>query len=80
MNRALLVGINNYPDPNKLSGCVNDVTDTAAFLVAKCGFAHDDIRLVTDERATAKNILDRLGWLLTGLMKGDRIFFQFLLR
>jgi hypothetical protein len=77
MNRALLVGINNYPPPNELHGCVNDVNDMAQFLVSKCGFAHDDVRLVTDERATAKNILDRLGWLLTGVVKGDRIFFHY---
>jgi len=77
MNRALLVGINNYPSPNQLHGCVNDVSDMANFLVSKCGFAHDDVRLVTDARATAKNILDRIGWLLTGIGKGDRILFHY---
>src|SRR5437867_1174948 len=77
MNRAVLVGINKYPDPNELNGCVNDASDMAAFLVSNCNFSHDDIRLVTDERATAQNILDRLGWLLTGISAGDRIFFHY---
>ncbi|HTS43273.1 MAG TPA: caspase family protein [Puia sp.] len=77
MNRALLVGINNYPPPNQLNGCVNDVNDMANFLVNKCNFSSSDIRLVTDERATAKNILDRLGWLLNGVQKGDRILFHY---
>ena len=77
MNRALLVGINRYPSPNELHGCVNDVSDMADFLVSKCHFGHDEIRLVTDERATAKNILDRLGWLLNGIGKGDRICFHY---
>jgi hypothetical protein len=78
MNRALLVGINNYPSANnQLHGCINDVNDMASFLVSSCGFAYDDIRLVTDERATAKNILDRIGWLLTGVNKGDRILFHY---
>jgi metacaspase-1 len=77
MNRALLVGINKYPSPNELNGCVNDVTDMAAFLVSKCGFGHDDIRLLTDQRATAKGILNRLGWLLNGASKGDRILFHY---
>lgn len=77
MNRALLVGINKYPAPNELNGCVNDVTDMADFLVARCGFGHDDVRLLTDVRATAKGILDRLGWLLNGATKGDRILFHY---
>ena len=77
MNRALLVGINKYPAPNELNGCVNDVTDMADFLVTKCGFAQADIRLLTDGRATAQNIRDRLGWLLTGVSAGDRIFFHY---
>jgi uncharacterized caspase-like protein len=77
MNRALLVGINRYPAPNELNGCVNDVTDMANFLISKCGFGHDDVRLLTDGRASAKGILDRLGWLLNGVAKGDRILFHF---
>jgi len=77
MNRALLAGINQYPSPNALNGCIDDVNDMADFLVSKCNFAHDDVRLVTDARATAKNILDRLGWLLTGIAKGDRILFHY---
>jgi len=77
MNRALLVGINNYPPPNELSGCVNDVTDMANFLVAKCGFGPDEIRLLTDARATAQNILGHVGWLLTGISPGDRLFFHY---
>ncbi|MFH1476981.1 MAG: caspase family protein [Verrucomicrobiota bacterium] len=51
MNRALLVGINAYPDA-PLRGCVNDVTDMANFLVARRGFAQADIRLLSDRRAT----------------------------
>ena len=77
MNRALLVGINNYPAPNQLNGCVNDVNDMAHFLVKGCGFKSNEIRLLVDKRATAHNILTRLGWLLNGLKKGDRIVFHY---
>jgi hypothetical protein len=37
-NRALLVGINRYPNV-PLDGCVNDVKDMANLLVSRCGFA-----------------------------------------
>lgn len=76
MNRALLVGINNYPQ-QPLRGCVNDVSDMADFLVAKCGFALGEIRLLVDERATKDAIIERLGWLLTGLRSGDRVLFHY---
>lgn len=76
MNRALFVGINKYPS-SPLNGCVNDVSDMANFLVEKCGFAMADVRLVVDERATKDAIVERLGWLLTGLRDGDRVLFHF---
>ena len=76
MNRALLVGINAYPG-NELRGCVNDVTDMAEFLTKSCGFQAEEVRLVTDGRATKQAIVDRLGWLLTGASAGDRVFFHY---
>jgi hypothetical protein len=75
-DRALLVGINRYPDM-PLDGCVNDVSDMAEFLVAKCGFAAKNIRLLVDGRATKKNIRARLTWLVKGAKKGDRIVFHY---
>jgi hypothetical protein len=77
MNRALLVGINNYPAPNQLNGCVNDVSDMSDLLVNKCNFASSDIRLLTGERATKAAIMDRLTWLLAGIRSGDRILFHY---
>ena len=76
MNRALLVGINKYPS-QPLNGCVNDVQDMANFLVAKCDFKMDDIRLLVDERATRDAIVERLNWLVSGLQKGDRVLFHY---
>ncbi len=74
--RALLVGINDYPDPaNRLEGCVNDVFLMSSVL-QECGFAAEDIRVVLDERATAEGILERLRWLLEGVRAGDeRVLF-----
>ena len=76
MNRGLLVGINSYPGA-PLRGCVNDVLDMAQFLTKACGFAMNDIRLLTDDRATTTGILERIGWLLTGLKAGDRVIFHY---
>lgn len=69
--RALLVGINDYPDPrNKLEGCVND-----AFLMSsvlqECGFEAGEIRLVLNERATTDAIMERMHWLLDDVRDGD---------
>ncbi|HEY5190527.1 MAG TPA: caspase family protein, partial [Candidatus Deferrimicrobium sp.] len=60
MKKALLVGINRYPDPgNELKGCVNDVRQMADTLKSRYGFAGDgNMRILTDARATTKAILD----------------------
>jgi hypothetical protein len=76
--RALLVGINEYPDKeNILTACLNDVNDFAQFLVDRCAFPYDDVRLLTERRATRDGILQRLRWLLKGLRPGDRAVFLY---
>jgi metacaspase-1 len=74
--RALLVGINDYPDPaNRLDGCLNDVFRISAAL-QETDFDPEDIRVVFDDRATAAAINERLHWLLDGVCPGDeRVFF-----
>lgn len=70
--RALLVGINNYPqETDRLEGCVNDVFLMSAVL-QDLGFAAEQIRVVLDERATAAGIRERLEWLLEGAQAGDQ--------
>src|SRR5450631_1326016 len=78
MNKALLVGINNYPDPrNQLDGCLNDINDMANYLVSKSDFYSTDIRLLSDERATKSSIMNCLGDLLSGIRPGDRLLFHY---
>lgn len=73
--RALLVGINDYPNPgDRLAGCVNDVFLMSSVL-QECGFAPEEIRVVLNERATANGILDRLDWLLQDAGSDDELFF-----
>ncbi|MBI4768676.1 MAG: caspase family protein [Deltaproteobacteria bacterium] len=76
--KALLVGINKYKMANSdLSGCVNDVTNVRDSLLKFFGFKLEGIRVVTDERATKKAILERLEWLVKGAKAGDRLLFHF---
>ncbi|MEO6315625.1 MAG: caspase family protein [Chitinophagaceae bacterium] len=78
MKRALLVGINKYPDPNNnLHGCINDINDVAGFLTAQKQFSMPDIRLLADERATKANIIERLTWLVSGAKPGDQLLFHY---
>lgn len=74
--RALLVGINEYPDPdNRLEGCVNDVFRMSATL-QQIGFSPEDIRVLLNERATAATIRERYTWLLEDPRPGDvRVLF-----
>jgi len=56
MNKALCVGINNYPNSyNNLRGCVNDANDWAKRLES-FGF---EVELLLDDQATEDNILDK---------------------
>jgi hypothetical protein len=74
--RALLIGINAYPNPsNRLEGCVNDVFLMSS-LLQECGFQPEEIRVVLDDRATTSNILERLHWLLDDVRPDDeRVLF-----
>ena len=78
-NKALLVGINDYPNPNNnLRGCVNDIVDMENFITSKNKvYQKENIRTLTDSSATKKNILSALNWLLLGASAGDQILFQY---
>jgi hypothetical protein len=73
------VGINHYPPQYpSLKGCVNDALMMAQILMGNFGFvAGDDMRMLTDERATKQAILDRLDWLVTDAQPGDILVFHY---
>jgi hypothetical protein len=78
MRKALLVGINKYRIPGAdLKGCVNDVTNMRDVLLKYFGFSVPEIRVIVDERATKRNIMDRLRWLVEGAKAGDILLFHF---
>jgi hypothetical protein len=75
--KALLVGINDYPDPSqRLEGCINDVFTMSAVL-QECGVPPESIRTCLDDRATAEGILTRLKWLLDDPKPGDELIFYY---
>lgn len=78
--KALLVGINDYAPAGSggsdLNGCINDVRDMANTLVI-CGYAPQNIRIITNSRATAAAIHEGLDWLLRGAQAGDALVFYY---
>lgn len=74
--KALLVGLNDYVNVTKLSGCVNDVESMAEMVVKKFNFAEENMRLLVDSRATTSTIMERLNWLVD-VPAGGRCFFHY---
>jgi metacaspase-1 len=73
-NRALCIGINNYPGTGSdLSGCVNDANDWAAEL-KKRGFA---VSKLLDKKATGANMRTAIGQLVSGAVSGDVVVVQY---
>ena len=63
--RALIVGVNTYKLPgSNLQGCVNDATNVRDILLKYYSFSVSGIRVLTDDRATKKAMMDRLNWLV----------------
>lgn len=63
---AVVVGISNFANPSlNLKYPAKDATDFRDFLVHKCNFARDHVKLLINEQATADKVLDVLGdsWL-----------------
>ena len=77
--KALLVGINSYPDPeNALHGCLNDVRQVGDLLRGHFGFPGDGaVRLLTDARATTAAIVSSLRWLVDDSRPGDVLVFHY---
>lgn len=75
--KCLLVGINDYPQAAaRLSGCVNDVYLMSS-LLQEIGFSAEDIRIVLNDRATARGIISRMEWLLDDVLPGDQLIFYY---
>jgi hypothetical protein len=78
-NKALLVGINKYPDPrNELKGCVNDILDMEHFITERSKvYPKENIKKLTNKDATKKGIITNLKWLIEGAVAGDQLLFHY---
>src|SRR6476619_5247600 len=78
--RALLIGVNKYPnlpDFSQLRGCVNDVTAMRQTLETSFHFPPDNVTVLCDEDATAKGIHKAMERLLSDCGPDDIIVFHY---
>lgn len=78
MKKALIVGIDDYPSPNQLSGCVNDANELATLLSSDGdGTPNFDIRLLTSSLAevNADTLLDSVKELFSGEAETALLYF-----
>jgi Caspase domain len=74
--RALLIGIDLYPDPrNNLNSCVSDTLRFRGLLQNYYGFQPQDITLLHNNAATLANVRIQLSQLFAGVSTGDQIVF-----
>jgi hypothetical protein len=74
--RALLVGLNTYPDPrNNLNSCVADTLAFKAMLCDTYGFDPSYIQLLHNQDATLDNVRAGLDSLFAGAQAGDTLVF-----
>ena len=72
-NRALLVGIDDYPGTaNDLNSCIQDTVSFERLLSNYYGFSDPEIRRLHNENATLTNVREGLEWLIDGAVVGDR--------
>jgi hypothetical protein len=75
--KALIVGINDYQNPNNnLSGCVPDAMDMAETLKI-LGFPPTKMKLLLNEQASTEGILNGLDWLVKDAQGNDVLVFYY---
>ncbi len=74
--RALLIGINKYPNFGnraQLKACINDVNLMKGVLTGRFDFALENITILTDEQATKEAILQAIDELIDATRQDDII-------
>lgn len=76
MKRALFIGIDTYA-ALPLRGCVDDASSVFLQTMSLGLFDASQSRMLTDDRATAAAIRERLDWLVNGAAANDQLLFYF---
>jgi hypothetical protein len=80
-DRALLVGINQYPNlpaDKQLKGALNDVEMMRNMAKGKLGYTESQIKTLTNEAATKEGIIAAINdWLIQNTQEGDRTFIYY---
>ena len=77
VDKALLLGINNYEWISDLRGCENDVHNFAHLLTENFSFNSSNIRQHFSREVTKSLVSDGFNWLLDDASSGDRLVFHF---
>jgi hypothetical protein len=78
MKKALVVGIDDYPDPNRLNGCVNDAVEMASLLESNGdGSPNFDVRrlISNDDEITSSTLHDACVELFSGEAETALLYF-----
>ena len=76
--RAFVVGIGDYPHVTKLHGPQQDAKNIRQLLIDDLGFAKNEIKLLLDEDASRKGILNGLEqWLVNNSSANDELLFYY---
>ena len=70
---ALIIGINKYQNVDPLNYAVNDAKKIKSILIEKYGFSNDNIRFLTDKKATKDNIMEAFNEILLTAGEKDRV-------
>jgi len=76
---AVIIGINLYDAELNadLNGCVNDAEGMYDILTNTYNFPKDNVRVLTDFRATGEAIFERIEWLVSHNVPGDELVLHY---
>jgi hypothetical protein len=80
VKKALLIGINYKGSDAQLNGCINDISNIRSILTGNCGYAAQNVKVLTEEQPVVPNranIESNITWLVANSAPGDILFFYY---
>ena len=76
--RAIVIGIGDYPNVNKLRGPQQDAYNMKSLLINSFGYKASEIKMLVDQDAKRDDILGELNsWFIDGTKADDELLFYF---